>query len=71
VSIPRVQDVIRHVLEDKMAVTLEKEAGKKDKHVWNYDHEEVGELAREACEAIQQAVKGASLARQPSGPRVA
>ncbi|KAG8465719.1 hypothetical protein KFE25_005289 [Diacronema lutheri] len=63
VSIPRVHEVIQRVLEDKLAVTLEKEAGKKDKHVWNYDHEEVGELAREACEAIQQAVKELGYAR--------
>jgi len=61
-----VHEVIQRVLEDKLAVTLEKEAGKKDKHVWNYDHEEVGELAREACEAIQQAVKGARAARHPA-----
>ncbi|KAJ1623501.1 Tctex-1 family-domain-containing protein [Pavlovales sp. CCMP2436] len=63
VSIPRVQEAIRRVLEEKMAVTLEKETGKKDKHVWNYDHEEVGELAREACEAIQQSVKELSYNR--------
>jgi hypothetical protein len=73
VSIPRVKDVIRRVLEDKMAITLEKEPGKKDKHVWNYDHEEVGEIAREACEAIQQAVKGMRAQRHartwPPPPR--
>lgn len=61
-------EVIQRVLEDKMAFTLEKELEKKDKYAWNYDHEEVGELSREVCEAIQHGVKGDN-APPPAGPR--
>mmetsp|Transcript_15799 Transcript_15799/g.40878 ORF Transcript_15799/g.40878 Transcript_15799/m.40878 type:complete len:143 (+) Transcript_15799:83-511(+) len=57
VSIPRVEEVIKRVLNEKMEMTLEKDPTKRDKHLWIYDHEEVGEMSREACEAIQQGVK--------------